>query len=31
MGKSNWRLKFIAKSTMSKVLKESLGVKIKKK
>lgn len=31
MGKSNWRLKFIAKSTMSRVLKESLGVKIKKK
>lgn len=31
MGKSNWRLKYIAKSTMSKIFKESLGVKIKKK
>lgn len=30
MGKSNWRLKFINKSTMSRVIKESLGVKIKK-
>lgn len=31
MGKSNWRLKFISKSTMSRVFKESLGFKIKKK
>ena len=31
MGKSNWRLKFIAKSTMSRIFKESLGIKIKKK
>nr|YP_010411950.1 ribosomal proten S19 [Tetrahymena rostrata]QBI37920.1 ribosomal protein S19 [Tetrahymena rostrata]URP31110.1 ribosomal proten S19 [Tetrahymena rostrata] len=31
MGKSHWRLKFIAKSTMSKIIKESIGVKIKKK
>ena len=31
MGKSIWRLKFISKSTMSRVIKESLGVKIKKK
>lgn len=31
MGKSNWRLKFISKSTLSRIFKESVGVKIKKK
>lgn len=31
MGKSNWRLKFISKSTIARIVKESLGVKIKKK
>ncbi len=31
MGKSNWRLKYISKSTMSRIFKESLGKKIKKK
>lgn len=31
MGKSIWRLKYISKSTMTRVFKESLGYKIKKK
>lgn len=31
MGKSNWRLKYISKSTMTRIFKESLGIKIKKK
>ena len=31
MGRSTWRLNFISKSTMSRVVKESIGVSIKKK
>nr|YP_740721.1 ribosomal protein S19 [Tetrahymena malaccensis]ABI51630.1 ribosomal protein S19 [Tetrahymena malaccensis] len=31
MGKSNWRLKYISKSIISKIVKESVGIKIKKK
>ena len=31
MGKSNWRLKFISKSILSKIFKESTGVLLKKK
>lgn len=31
MGKSTWRLNFITRSVMSKIFKESTGVKLKKK
>lgn len=31
MGKSIWRLKFISKSIMSKVFKESLGISMKRR
>lgn len=31
MGKSNWRLKFISKSILSRIFKESVGIILKKK
>lgn len=31
MGRSLWRLKYIAKSTINRVIKESLGVKLNNK
>lgn len=31
MGKSNWRLKFVSKSVISRIFKESIGIQLKKK
>lgn len=31
MGKSNWRLNFISKSVLSRILKDSTGISLKKK